>query len=191
MAGYRWLIRAQIIAALGIILALAACSTGGPAAQGGSTPANTPSYTPPITDTPTPTVPAPTPTPTLTPPMCNANYNPGYVSTLPSATFKATSVYAQVQLPPLTREYDNDAAGGMRFRQMCSGGTTNSVLNFMNDHLMQLGWQKTDISTKGCLTVGSFYAQQQCWQNGSYELVMGINENTDWVISFYDPDFHA
>ncbi len=183
MKGSRWLRRGAVLGAVGLLLALAAC------APGGNTGSNTGSQTNAPTATATT---APTATPTLTPPMCGPNFtNPNYVSTLPDATFNATNVFAQVQLPPETREYDNDAAGGMRGRNLCSAGTTQSVIDFMTQHLTALGWQKTASSTQGCLTAGPSYAQQQCWQNGNYALNMGINSNLDWIILFVDPDFTA
>src|SRR5262249_49733054 len=152
-----------------------------------TTPPATPT-TPPATPTAPPTE-APTPTPTLVPPMCNANFtNPNYVSMLPNASFHATNVYAQVELPPETREYDNDAAGGVRGRQMCSAGTTDSVLNFMSQHLTQLGWQEMDASSGGCLSA-DMYGHPECWKNGAYALFLGIDSNTDWIILFRDPDF--
>ncbi len=183
MTRCRWLSGIQTAAALGMLLALAACAPAGTGTPGSNT-----GSTSQATATPTNT---PTATPTPTPPTCNANFAnpPVYYSTLPDATFNATKVFAQVPLPPLTRSFDNDAAGGERGRQMCSAGTTESVLNFMTDHLTQLGWQKVDMSTDGCLTLGASYAQQQCWQNGTYALVMGINSSTDWIILFRDPDF--
>jgi len=123
--------------------------------------------------------------------VCNANFPnpPVYYNTLPDAKFKATSVYAQVPLPPLTRSYDNDAAGGVRGRQMCSAGTTASVLTFMTQHLTQLGWHQADMNGLTCLNAGSFYGQPQCWKNGNYFLFLGINSSTDWIILFRDPDF--
>ncbi|HLW02600.1 MAG TPA: hypothetical protein VKT82_28360 [Ktedonobacterales bacterium] len=183
MNSSRWLRLARILAALGMLLALASCAAGGTGSNTGSQ-GNTSS-----TETPTPA--APSPTPTLAPPVCNGPFNPNYVSTLPDATFKATTVFAQVQLPPLTRSYDNDAAGGTRGRNMCSAGTTQSVTDFMTQHLTALGWQKTGSSTQGCLSAGPSYAQQQCWQNGNYALNMGINSNLNWIILFIDPDFTA
>jgi hypothetical protein len=175
----RWLLCVQVMAALGMLLALAACSTG---PQIGTLSVKT--TLPTLTNTPAAT-------PTLTPPVCAGNFAnpPVYYSTLPDATFNATTVFSQVALPPLTRSYDSDAAGGERGRVMCSAGTTESVLSFMRDHLTQLGWQKTDMSADGCLTAGPSYGQQQCWKNGSYALLMGINSNTDWIILFRDPDF--
>jgi hypothetical protein len=183
MKSSRWLLRAQIVLAVGMMLALAACAANGTGSTTGTQTTTSP--------TATPTQAAPTATPTSTPPVCNSNFKPGYVSTLPDASFNATNVFAQVQLPPETRSYDNDAAGGVRGRNMCSGGTTQSVIDFMTQHLTTLGWQKVGASTDGCLTAGPSYAQQQCWQNGSYALNMGINSNLDWIILFRDPDFTA
>lgn len=168
--------------ALGTLLALAGCAAGGTGSPGPNT-ANQATPTPTPTDTPTAT-------PTPTPPECGANFPtpPVYVTTLPDATFNATNVYAQVPLPPLTRSFDNDAAGGVRGRQMCSAGTTDSVLAFMTQHLMQLGWQQIDSNGAGCLSA-DMYGHPQCWKNGQYALFLGINSNTDWIILFRDPDF--
>src|SRR5262245_37340492 len=121
---HRWLRYVQALTLLSLLLALAACGPGGTAAQTSDTP------TVPPTDTPT----AP---PTLTPPECKNFSNHNYVSTLPDASFQATNVYAQVELPPQTLSFDNDAAGGVRGRQMCSAGTTDSVLSFMSKHLVE------------------------------------------------------
>ncbi len=183
MAIYRWFSRAAAAALLGALLMLTACSAGSQTGTGSAT------VTPP-TPTPTPTTAAPTPTPTLAPPVCNANFPnpPVYYSTLPDASFKATNVFAQVPLPPLTREYDNDAAGGVRGRQLCSAGTTESVLSFMSAHLMQLGWQEVALNGSDCLTAAS-YGQGQCWAHGPYALFLGINSSADWLILFRDPDF--
>jgi len=179
-----WLRQMQILLALGMMLALAACAAGGTGSNTGSQ-----GYAPPVdTPTPTPTTAAPTPTPTLTPPVCNSNFNPAYVSTLPDADSPETHIFAQVQLPPLTRSFDNDASGGFRGREMCSGGTTQSVTDFMTQHLAQLGWQMQG-SVDTCTTVIPNYATSQCWKNGSYLLFVGINTNLDWVISFRDPNF--
>ena len=192
----RWPSRALALMTLGMALALAACGpAGSTASQGNGTPTPTtaaPTPTP-VPSTPTPTPVPPTATPTLAPPRCNANFPnpPVYYQTLPDAKFKATNVYAQVPLPPLTRSYDNDAAGGVRGRQMCSAGTTTSVLTFMTRHLTQLGWKQVDTNGLSCLNAGSFYGQPQCWQNGVYFLFLGINGSTDWIILFRDPDFHA
>lgn len=197
MTNSRWCSRIGTVFLLSLLLALAACTpAGGGAAQGNGAPTAAPTTAAP-TPTPTPALPTPTPTqapsptPTLAPPVCNANFPnpPVYYNTLPDANFKATSVYAQVKLPPLTRSYDNDAAGGVRGRQMCSAGTPESVLNFMAQHLTQLGWKQVDTNGLSCLNAGSFYGKPQCWKNGTYLLFLGINSSTDWIILFRDPDF--
>ena len=121
--------------------------------------------------------------------VCGPNFhNPTYYSTLPDATFQATTVFAQVPLPPLTRAYDDDASGGLRGRVLCSAGSTQAVLTFMTTHLTQLGWQPTALNSAGCTPVGD-YKQPQCWKNGSYALTMGIKSSTDWLITFRNPDF--
>jgi hypothetical protein len=179
--------RSQLLTllALGMVFALAGCAAGGTASPGNNA-ADVATATP----SPTPTD-TPTPTPTPTPPTCGANFTtpPVYVSTLPDASFNATNVYAQVQLPPLTRSYDDDAAGGVRGRVMCSAGTTDAVQNFMSQHLTQLGWQQSDTTGDGCLSAAAEYGHPQCWKNGTYLLFVGINSNTDWIILFRDPDF--
>lgn len=189
MTRYRWPSRIGTIFLLSLLLALAACAPPGSATSPGT---NSPTAAPTTAaPTPTPTPVPPTPTPTLAPPVCNANFPnpPVYYTTLPDAKFKATSIYAQVPLPPLTRSYDNDAAGGVRGRQMCSAGTTASVLAFMTQHLTQLGWHQADMNGLSCLNAGNFYGQPQCWKNGTYFLFLGINSSTDWIILFRDPDF--
>ena len=181
MTSSRALIRLSALVLLGILLALAACGPGGTASPGGDT-ANQATPTP--TDTPTAT-------PTPASPVCGTNFPnpPVYYNTLPDATFKATTVFAQVPLPPQTREFDNDAAGGVRGRQMCSAGTTDSVLSFMTQHLVQLGWQQIDSTGAGCLSAANQYGHPQCWKNGNYALFLGVNSTTDWIILFRDPDF--
>ncbi len=73
---------------------------------------------------------------------------------------------------------------------MCSAGTADSVLAFMQQHLTQLGWQQVDQSAQGCIGIdASLYKTVQCWKNGAYALTLGINSNTDWLILFRDPDF--
>lgn len=178
----RWFSRAPLVLAIGALLSLAACSSA-PGAPGGA-------YGISPTNTPTATVPAATATtaPTLTPPHCGPNFtNPTFYSTLPDATFKTTTVYAQVPLPPLTRAYDNDASG-LRGRALCSAGTTASVLAFMTQHLTQLGWQQVSRNSTSCTSIDT-YGQSQCWKNGTYALSLGINSSTDWIILFRDPDF--
>lgn len=184
MTHTRSLSRLVILLTLGLLLALAGCAAGGTGSQGNNS-ANAATATP----APTPTD-TPTPTPTPTPPTCGDNFStpPTYHDTLPDATFNATDVYAQVPLPPLTRSYDDDAAGGVRGRVMCSAGTTDSILNFMTQHFTQLGWQQIDTTGNGCLSA-SMYGRPQCWKNGNFLLFLGINSNTDWIILFRDPDF--
>jgi hypothetical protein len=93
------------------------------------------------------------------------------------------------QLPPQTRSYDNDAAGGLRGRFFCSAGTPASVLSFMTQQLAQQGWQPvTPASECGQADIPS-YGSPQCWQNGKYDLFLGLNTNTDWVVVFIDPAF--
>lgn len=181
MARSRWFARLAALTLLGLVLALAACGPGGAASQGSNTASQS---------TPTPTD-TPTATPTPAPPTCDANFPtpPVYYDTLPDATFMATDVFAKVPLPPLTRSYDDDAAGGTRGRQMCSAGTTDSILSFMNEHLVQLGWQQIDTTGAGCLSAANSYGHPQCWQNGNYKLFLGVNSNTNWIILFRDPDF--
>ncbi|SRR5579883_183010 len=179
----RWLSRALALGMVATVLALAGCSSNVASPQS-NVPTNTPASLPTNTATSLPTA-----TPTLTPPMCGANFSSTYYSALPDATFKATNVYAQIPLPPETRSFDNDAAGGVRGRQMCSAGTTQSVLDFMTQHLVQLGWQQVDTDGHSCLNAGNSYGKPQCWQNGNYALFLGINSATDWIILFRDPDF--
>jgi hypothetical protein len=172
----RWFSRASLVLALGALLSLAACSSA-PGSPGGA-------YGIPPTNTATTTTVS-----TPTPPNCGANFaNPTYYTTLPDSNYQKTNVYAQVQLPPLTRSFDNDAAGGLRGREMCSAGTTASVLGFMQTHLTSLGWQQMNTNTGSCIPVDTF-GQQQCWKNGSYTLTLAINTNTDWIIVYRDPDF--
>lgn len=182
MLHHRWFSYVQAVVVIGALITLAACST--PTTQTGS-PADTATTAPTATATTAP----PTPTATLTPPTCGSNFtSTTYYTTLPDSNYKKTNVYAQVQLPPLTRSFDNDAAGGVRGRAMCSAGSTASVLAFMQTHLTGLGWQQVDKNTSSCMSLDTF-GQQQCWKNGSYTLALGINTNTDWIIVYRDPDF--
>ena len=91
----------------------------------------------------TPTVPPSQPTPTLAPVQCDAQFSSGYQATLPGSTYAETTVYAQIQLPPETRTWSDDASGH-RFRYMCSAGTSESVLAFVQAHLTAQGWQPED-----------------------------------------------
>lgn len=184
MLFHRWFKYVQPVVALGALLLLAACSPVTTTQTGG--PADTATPAPPTaTATPAP----PTATPTLTSPTCGSNFtSTTYVTTLPDSNYQKTNIYAQVQLPPLTRSFDNDAAGGLRGRALCSAGTTASVLAFMQTHLTSLGWQPVNMSTNSCVDLATF-GQQQCWQNGAYTLTLGMNTNTDWIIAYRDPDF--
>lgn len=182
MLHQRWFSYVQAVVVIGALLTLAACSapttqTGGVAATATTAP------------TATATIAPPTATATLTPPTCGSNFtSTTYYTTLPDSTYQKTNVYAQVQLPPLTRSFDNDAAGGVRGRNMCSAGSTASVLAFMQTHLTSLGWQQVNTGAGSCISVDTF-GQQQCWKNGSYALTLAINTNADWIIVYRDPDF--
>lgn len=183
MLHQRWFIYVQPVVVIGALLLLAACS---PAAttQTGS-PADTATTAPTATATTAP----PTATATLAPPTCGSNFtSTTYVTTLPDSNYQKTNVYAQVQLPPLTRSFDNDASGGLRGREMCSAGTTASVLDFMQTHLTSLGWQQVSFNGSSCMSADT-YKQEQCWQNGLYTLTLAINTNTEWIILYRDPDF--
>jgi hypothetical protein len=177
----RWFTSAQAVGVIGALLLLAACSpattrTGGPADTATTAPAATATAIP------------PTATATLAPPDCGSNFTGPYVTTLPDSTYKKTDVFAKVQLPPLTRSFDNDAAGGVRGRNMCSAGSAASVLDFMQTHLTSLGWQQVSMSGSDCMSAAA-YGQEQCWKNGAYFLALAINTNTDWIIIYRDPDF--
>lgn len=160
--------RLQLAVLLGLLLALAACSTV-EVSQGSSSPTSTANTTP-------------------TPPPCGVRFSSAYQPTLPEATSSQTTVYAQVPMPPQTRYYSDDASG-LRGRFMCSGGTKESVSAFMTQHLTQLGWQPVTPVTACGMAVIPGYRQPQCWKNGSYQLYVGINSNTDWVIAYIDPAF--
>ena len=183
MLHQRWFIYVQPVVIIGALLLLAACS---PAA---TTQTGSPAATATTAPTATATTAPPTATATLTPPNCPSAFTGPYVATLPDATFPETNVYAQVQLPPLTRSWDDDASGGFRGRRMCSGGTTASVESFMAEHLTNLGWQQIRNDDPSCVTVLPDYIQGQCWKNGMYALFVGINTNLDWLITFQDPSF--
>ena len=183
MLHQRWFSYIQAVVGIGALLLLAACSSAATTQTGG--PADTATTAPTATATTAP----PTATATLTPPTCGSNFkSTTYYTTLPDSNYQKTNVYAQVQLPPLTRSFDNDASGGVRGRNMCSAGSTASVLAFMQTHLTSLGWQQVGKNTSSCMSVDT-YGQQQCWQNGSYVLTLAINTNTDWIIVYRDPDF--
>ena len=182
MLYHRWFTYAQALVVIGALLLLAGCS---PATTQTGSPADTATTAP----TATVTTAQPTATPTLTPPVCGSNFTSTYYTTLPDATYPQTNVYALVQLPPLTHSFDNDASGGFRGRQMCSGGTTASVQSFMQTHLTSLGWQQISTSDSSCTTVIPGYTAAQCWKNGQYTLFLGINTNLDWIVTFRDPSF--
>jgi hypothetical protein len=178
----RWFLYVQAVVVIGALLLLAACSPAATTQTGNA--ADTATSAPAATATTAP----PTATATLTPPDCGANFTSPYVTTLPDSTYTKTDVYAKVQLPPLTRSFDNDAAGGVRGRNMCSAGTTASVLDFMQTHLTSLGWQQVSMNGSDCMSAAA-YGQEQCWKNGAYFLALAINTNTDWLIIYRDPDF--
>jgi hypothetical protein len=151
--------------------------------EGGSTSTSTATTAAPTATT------APAPTATLPAVTCGSQYGSAYQATLPDATYSQTTVFSAIQLPPQTRSYDNDAAGGLRGRFFCSAGTSASVLSFMTQQLAQQGWQPvTPASECGQADIPS-YGSPQCWQNGKYHLFLGINTNTDWVVVFIDPAF--
>lgn len=163
------MVRSWFICVL-MVFALVACNSG--SSQGTS---------------PTSTLPS---TPTLVPPTCPTHFSTTYYSTLPEATFQATNMYAQIPLPPLTRFMESDALGGERGKVMCSAGTSASVLNFMTQHLGQLGWQQVAVHEADCPGVtDGLFGIAQCWKNGTYTLFLGIKSNTDWLIIFHDPDY--
>jgi len=155
----------------GVLLSLAACGHSG---LTGDTPRQTATNPPPSTAAPT---------------VCDARFGSAYVTTLPDATYQETTVYAQVSLPAQTRSY-NDDASGLRGRFLCTEGTTESVLAFMTQHLIELGWQQLPSGVTSCgRAVIPRYGHPQCWRNGKYHLFLGINNNADWVIAFVDPAF--
>jgi hypothetical protein len=183
MLHQRWFSYVQAVGVIGALLLLAACS---PAA---TTQTGIPAATATTAPTATATAVPPTATAALAPPTCGSNFtSTTYVTTLPDSTYKKTDVYAKVQLPPLTRSFDNDAAGGVRGRNMCSAGSTASVLDFMQTHLTSLGWQQVSMNGSDCMSAAA-YGQEQCWKNGAYFLALAINSNTDWIIIYRDPDF--
>ncbi len=128
-------------------------------------------------------------TPTLAPPRCATQFGATYVTTLPDSNYSETTVYAQVPLPSLTRSYDDDASG-LRVRFMCSAGTGDSVMFFMDDHLYQLGWQLVADGDGRCglPTVPDFHFRA-CWKNGSYQLYLGVTSGVNWAIAYVDPAF--
>ncbi len=188
MTIHRWLARAHIALIVGALLTLAACSSTTGTQSGSTTPsaqANNPTATATSATAATATATAAS---TLTPPTCNANFtNPTYYSTLPDAQFQTTTVYSEVPLPPLTRAYDNDASGGLRGRVLCSAGDTASVMAFMQTQLPLFSWQQVSFNSTSCTPVGN-YGQPQCWKNGQFFLSLAIKSNTDWIITFHDPD---
>lgn len=131
----------------------------------------------------------PVPTATLAAVACGSQYGSAYQATLPHATYSQTTVFSALQLPPQTRSYDNDAAGGLRGRFFCSAGTAASVRAFMTQQLSQLGWQPVATATDCGQADISTYGSPQCWQNGKYHLFLGVNTNADWVVAFIDPAF--
>lgn len=132
---------------------------------------------------------APAPTATLVAVTCGSQYGSAYQATLPDATYSQTTVFSALHLPPQTRSYDNDAAGGLRGRFFCSAGTSASVRAFMTQQLNQLGWQPVATATDCGQADISTYGGPQCWENGKYHLFLGVNTNTDWVVAFIDPAF--
>lgn len=139
------------------------------------------------TNTPTATTAAPTAT--LAAVTCGSQYGSAYQAMLPDATYSQTTVFSAIQLPPQTRSYDNDAAGGLRGRFFCSAGTSASVLSFMTQQLAQQGWQPVAAASACGQANIPTYGNPQCWQNGKYHLFLGVNTNTDWVVAFIDPAF--
>jgi hypothetical protein len=176
MTSYRLISRLSALSVVFMLMALAACSTPGDTAST-------------VTDTPTPTPTATTAaSPSPTPTQCDTRYGSDYVTTLPDSVFMDTNVYAQIELPPQTRYYRDDASGH-RFKFMCSAGTADSVTTFMTQHLTQEGWQQEATSDAQSCEIVPNYGQPQCWKNGKYELFMGIKSRADWVLAFLDPAF--
>jgi len=151
--------------------------------EGGSTSASTATTAAPTATT------APVPTATLAAVTCGSLYGNAIQATLPDATYAQTTVFSAIQLPPQTRSYDNDAAGGLRGRFFCSAGTSASVLAFMTQQLAQHSWQPVTPASQCGQADISTYGSPQCWQNGKYHLFLGLNTNTDWVVAFIDPAF--
>jgi hypothetical protein len=139
------------------------------------------------TSTPTATTAAPTATTAAV--TCGSQYGSEYQATLPDATYSQTTVFSALQLPPQTRSYDNDAAGGLRGRFFCSAGMSASVRSFMTRQLGQQGWQPVATAAECGQADIPNYGSPQCWQNGKYHLFLGVNTNTDWVVAFIDPAF--
>lgn len=168
-----------LLIVLGLGLELTGCGVTTTVVQeGGST------NTPPATTTT-----APVPTATLAAVTCGSQFGSAYQATLPDATYSQTTVFSALHLPPQTRSYDNDAAGGLRGRFFCSAGTAASVDSFMTQQLSQLGWQPVATATDCGQADIPTYGSPQCWQNGKYHLFLGVNTNTDWVVAFIDPAF--
>src|SRR5215467_4101231 len=126
---------------------------------------------------------APAPTATLAAVTCGSQYGSAYQATLPDATYTQTTIFSAIQLPPQTRSYDNDAAGGLRGRFFCSSGTSASVLSFMTQQLAQQGWQPVATASDCGQADIRDYGSPQCWRNGKYHLFLGVNSNTDWVVA--------
>lgn len=132
---------------------------------------------------------APAPTATLAAITCGSHYGSSYQAMLPDAAYSQTTVFSALQLPPQTRSYDNDAAGGLRGRFFCSAGTSASVRSFMTQQLSQHGWQPVAAAAECGQADIPNYGSPQCWQNGKYHLFLGVNTNTNWVVAFIDPAF--
>ncbi len=182
--GFSRLSLAALILLAVVALGLTGCgATTGIVQEGGSTSTSTATTAAPTATT------APAPTATFVAVTCGSQYGSAYQATLPDASYSQTSVFSAIQLPPQTRSYDNDAAGGLRGRFFCSAGTSASVLAFMTQQLAQQDWQPvTPASECGQADIPA-YGSPQCWQNGKYHLFLGIKTNTDWVVAFIDPAF--
>jgi hypothetical protein len=120
----------------------------------------------------------PVATSTVTAPDCSSaflTYSPNYVQQLPDPHYTSTQVFANIPLPPLSRIVPNDASGGQRGYDICSGGTVASITSFMTQQLTNLGWATTGGGA---------------WTQSGYTLTVLVPLATNWNISWHDPDFH-
>jgi hypothetical protein len=110
-------------------------------------------------------------------PNCDAwinSFPQGYYYKIPDPHYKATNVFANIPLPPLSRIIQDDASGGQRGYDVCSAGTIVSITSFMETNLTKLGW------TKG---------NNGIWTKDGFQLTIRMDASTHWLIGWHNPDF--
>ena len=106
-------------------------------------------------------------------PSCNTNF-----SNSPIQGFQTSlsTDYGIVPLPPVTLETEDDATGH-RGDDLCSPGSATMVANFLSTYMPENGW-----------TSYSSSAQQQIWKSSSGCIAILIQDPTQWIVSWPNPN---